>query len=453
MIDQPSHMRPAPQPSAQVGLAALRAMLADHLNPIAALGVFHRTLGDVFMPKLGAFAPVILVGPKACRWVLTDAREQMLWRIEPQPITTLLGDGLLVADGPVHDQMRDFMGIGADAALHMQQVRGYADDFAWGARAVVEGWADGETRDLLIEVRRMALLGLMRALFAVDFTPHMDRLWKPILTLMAYISPGAWLVWPRVPNFTMPPARHAVDAYWMGIIAQRRAEMKADPDHPSGDMLSAFIRAGHPDTMIRDQLMTMLTAGHDTTTAALAWLFAMLAEHADARARLHAEIDGLPARSAFDMSQRQHAPFLEAVYLETLRLFPPAHMGGRIAAADLAFDGVRIAAGTRVFYAIYLTQRDPRVWGSDADRFMPDRVRTQPDLFRPYTYLPFGGGRRNCIGKPFADLMSRVIVTEVLSRYTFTPAGPPPHLHMGATIEPRPGVRVRLTRRAGGRTA
>lgn len=436
--------RPIPTPDGIVGLKGLRAILGNSLNALAALQVFHAELGDVFRANLPNFRPVIVAGPEACRWVLTDARADLRWRIEPQPITDLLHHGLLVTDGPLHDDMRVELGDHG-AALHLQQIGGYADAFDWGAQQVLAGWRSGETVDLLVEVRKMALLGLMQALFDVDFRPHLARLWRPVLILMGYISPGLWLVWPGAPSPGVAAARQAMDAYWYRIIAERRALLAAEPARPRHDMLSMLIRAGHDDSMIRDQLMTMLTAGHDTTTAALAWVFTLLAQHPDVQQRLCAEIDAQAPDAASVGGPA--LPCLDAVYQETLRLYPPAHMGGRVAARDLEYDGYLIPEGTRVFYSIFLTQRDPHVWGNDAGVFRPERVQEQPKLYRPYTFLPFGGGKRNCIGKPFADLMSRVILIQVLREFNFTPVGAPPHMHMGATIEPRPGVRVKLRRR------
>lgn len=440
---------PLPKPTPTAGLQALRAMFSPE-GTLGAMRVFHQTTGDVFQINVPGFTPILMIGEEACRWVLREAKDDLRWRIEPQPITTLLGHGVLVEDGAAHDLGRDAM----EPALHKQMCLGYGASMRPGVDAVSGRWGDGASVDMLEEVRKMALLILIEALFGVDFSPDMERLWSSILRLMHYIAPGLWLLWSGAPAPGYRQARAAIDEYWDQIIALRRAEIARDPTRERTDMLSHLIalsdRGLFDHSFIRDQLMTMLVAGHDTTTAAMAWVFYLLGRHPQVLTRLTAEIDDQLAGAPPDGVNTAALPYLGAVWEETLRLYPPAHTGNRLAAHDLDYRGYRIPAGSRVMYSIYLTQRMGEYF-PEPERFLPDRAldAATRGSYTQYRYLPFGGGKRNCVGKAFADVMGRVVVARALQTHSFALIKPDIRLYMGATIEPRPGVIMRVQRRGG----
>jgi cytochrome P450 len=179
-------------------------------------------------------------------------------------------------------------------------------------------------------------------------------------------------------------------------------------------------------------MLTMLIAGHDTSTALLAWVFVLLGQHPAIKQELAAAID-----------QSEKAPFLDAVIKEALRLYPPIHIGNRRVAQPLELEEGVIPAGERLFYSIYLTHRDRRIWEA-ADEFRPQRFlsgRQTP----PFSFVPFGGGPRACIGAAFGQLEARLVLTYLLRHFSFEPLQIERiHAHMGATLEPRPGVWMRV---------
>jgi cytochrome P450 len=194
------------------------------------------------------------------------------------------------------------------------------------------------------------------------------------------------------------------------------------------DLLQHLIDAGLTDDVIRDQMLTMLIAGHDTSTALLAWTFALLGQHPDIHKRLVEEVDTL-----------DKSPLLDQVIKESLRLYPPIHIGNRRVAEQMQFHDDQIPAGERMFYSIYLTHRDPNIW-ENAETFCPERFargRKTP----PFAYVPFGGGPRACIGA------ARIVIARLLQTHIFEFTNHKIHTHMGATLEPRPGVRMKVTRR------
>jgi cytochrome P450 len=148
------------------------------------------------------------------------------------------------------------------------------------------------------------------------------------------------------------------------------------------------------------------------------------------------------------MARLRDLPYLDQVLNETLRLYPPIHLGSRITAQDVEFKGFQIPRGRRVLYSIFLTHRDPRFW-QEPSAFKPERFCKGSNKERPpYVFLPFGGGPRNCIGMAFAQVEARLILTRILQRYRLHSSGQRVHPHMGATLEPRPGVLLRLEPRA-----
>jgi cytochrome P450 len=179
----------------------------------------------------------------------------------------------------------------------------------------------------------------------------------------------------------------------------------------------------------------MLIAGHDTSTALLAWTFVLLGQHPDIHSQLIHEIETM-----------NKSPLLDQVIKESLRLYPPIHIGNRVVAEELDFDRNKIPSGERMFYSIYLTHRDPAIW-ENADQFCPERFshgRKTP----PFAYIPFGGGPRSCIGSAFGQAEARLVIKRLLKNFSFEFMNANQiHAHMGATLEPRPGVMMKVHRR------
>ncbi|MBN1992738.1 MAG: cytochrome P450 [Anaerolineae bacterium] len=201
------------------------------------------------------------------------------------------------------------------------------------------------------------------------------------------------------------------------------------------------------DELIRDQLLTMLIAGHDTSTALLAWVWYLLGSHPEAMQRIQIEVDSVLGGNSPSPAQLSQLCYLEQVVKETLRLYPPIHLGTRMAATDLEFQGYRIPAGQRVLYSIYLSHRHPKYWSKpnqfDPDRFSPEREKALP----PFLYVPFGGGARICLGFLFSQIEAKVVLARILQNFTLELIDEKVSPHMGATLEPRPDVMMRIHQR------
>ena len=420
--------------SPEIGRQALVAILREG-SILAALRVMYQRLGRLFRIPMPGFRPFVAGGPDSVRKVFITNQNKLRWRLPGDPVTKLLRRGVLVVDGEEHDFLRKLM----EPSLQSGNLSGYARMMVQQVDRVTNTWREGETRDMLVESRRIALLIVMQGLFGVDFWEDMPRLWKPILKAIEYISPGFWILSPRLPRLGFNHSLRQVDDYLFGIIRDRRAK----PGLP--DLLNHLIEAGLDDDLIRDQMLTMLIAGHDTSTALLAWTFYLLGSHPDIYERLQSDLhEALQGKLPSSETSGWQPPLLDQVIKETLRLYPPIHVGNRLVAEELELEGCLVPAGERLMVSIYLTHRDGESW-EDPDVFSPQRFergRRQP----PDAYLPFGRGPRACIGAAFGLVEARLVLARLLQTFHFELTGSNVRAHMGATLEPRPGVFMRVHR-------
>jgi cytochrome P450 len=429
--------RPLPSAKAETGLEILKE-LARQRSLLVALEIMHRQVGDIFQITLPGFRPAVLVGPETNRFVLVSGRDNFLWRTERDPVVDLLRHGLLVLDGEEHDALRRIM----DPLLHRREVNRQVEAMRQFTDQILDQWEDGEWRDMLVEMRRVALLILMGTLFKVDFMADMDELWEPILRSIEYISPGPWILWSGMPRHGYRQHMHKLDTYLHQTILQRRLDPRGHDD-----LITLLVSNGLDDGLIRDQMLTMLIAGHDTSTALLAWALYLLGRHPTAMNNVRDEVDRVVGRQQPTTAHLSELTYLDRVIKETLRLYPPIHIGNRKAGRDVVVNEYGIRAGTRVMYSIYLSHRHPEHW-DNPEEFCPERFgRSDRSGPPPFTYLPFGGGPRNCIGASFAQVEAKVILARILQRFDLSLADQPVRAHMGATLEPRPGVRMMVKQR------
>jgi cytochrome P450 len=418
--------------SPETGQLALKSFLQQR-SPLGPLKVMAEQIGRFFQIPLPGFKPYVVFGPEANRKVLVTERDKLLWR-NHDPVTDLLRRGVLITDGEEHDRYRKLM----EPSLHPSQLDGYTQMMLEQTKRVTDQWQDGQEVDMLVESRKIALLIIMQALFSTDVRDDLPLIWEPILKAIQYISPGAWILWRKIPRPGYRKHLKVLDEYLYKIITDRRRTIddgQPDSQFPTPDLLQHLIDAGLDDDTIRDQMLTMLIAGHDTSTALLAWVFALLGQYRDTHQQLVAELE-----------HDDRPSLLDQVIKEALRLYPPIHIGNRMVAEDMEFEGGTVPTGARMFYSIYLTQRDPSIW-ENADEFCParfERGRKTP----PFSYVPFGGGPRSCIGAAFGQAEARLVLAYLLKHFEFTPLNAEEiHPHMGATLEPRPEVMMKVKKR------
>jgi cytochrome P450 len=426
----------------QTGLRVLKGLARDR-SLLTAMSIVRDEVGPAFQLTLPGFQPAVLVGPESNRQIMVSQSRHFHWRSPSDPVTKLLRHGLLVEDGEKHAQLRAEM----EPIMQKRHVLPHIPAMQTYTDRVLADWANGSVQDMLVEMRRAALLIFMGTLLDVEFGPDMERMWQPILRAIKYISPGLWIIWPEMPRPGYKKALTAMDDYLFGIIRERKLSM-ANGQLPMGnDLLTHLASLPHmTDDLIRDQILTMLIAGHDTSTALLAWALHLLGKHPEALAQAVAEVDAVVGQDDLTESHMNQLPYLDSLIKETLRLYPPIHVGNRIVAEDTHISGYELKAGTRVMASIYLSHRDGRYWEAP-NEFRPERFARNAKKPPAFTYVPFGGGARACIGAAFAQVKAKVVLARILQQFTLEDTGRKVKPYMGATLEPHPGVFLRVQRR------
>ncbi len=314
------------------------------------------------------------------------------------------------------------------------------------AERVSACWRDGQEVDISEEMMRLTLAVVGKTLFDAEVESDADEVGAAlteVMNLFGYLMlPFSELLekLPLPQRRRFLRARARLDAVIYRIIEERR---RTGGDR--GDLLSTLLDAvdeegdqtGMTDEQLRDEVMTIFLAGHETTANALTWAFYLLAQNPEAEARLHEELDSVLAGG------RQPTPedvpalqYTEMVVAETMRLYPPAWALGRLALEDHEVGGYRIPRGSLVLVSQYVIQRDPRFW-PDPERFDPERWTPEAKAARPqFAYFPFGGGPRRCIGEGFAWMEGVLILAALARRWR-------PRLIPGRAVETQPRITLR----------
>ena len=353
-----------------------------------------------------------------------------------------LGEGLLTSEGAVHLRQRRLV----QPAFHKARVAGYAEAMIRAAHATRERWQAGMPLDLAAEMNRLTLAIVADTLFGAQVGSGSDtaRVQQAITDVMEMFDlvlvPFAdWLVHLPLPRMRRyRAAQQALDDVIYGIIAARRAS-----GEDRGDLLSMLLNAqdtegaggGMTDQQLRDEVITLFLAGHETTANALTWTWVLLAGHPEAERHLHAELDAVLRERAPSAADVPRLPYTRAVVAESMRLFPPAWTMGRRAIVDYRWGGCEMPAGSLILMSQWILHRDARYWPEPA-RFDPERWLSEP-LSRPrFVYFPFGGGNRVCVGESFAWTEAILVLATIAQRWRLRldPAHP---------IEPQPLITLR----------
>ena len=359
---------------------------------------------------------------------------------------SVLGLGLLTLEAPDHAPRRKLV----LPAFHHQRLRAYGATMVEAADAEADTWTPGEPFDLAASMGRLALAIASKTLFGADV--DRARITAAVADAQLAFDRAQHPLGELLQRFPTPNtrrarrARAAIDGEVYRVIGERRA---AADDGSLLDLLLAArdedSGAGMSDDEVRDEAVTLLLAGHETTAVALGWTWPLLAAHPDVEARLHAEVDALDGPLGFE-SVRE-LPYTRQVLAEAMRLFPPAWVIGRQAARDLDLDGVPVAAGSTVLLPVLHTHTDPRFW-PDPERFDPDRFAPEAKAGRhKFAYLPFSAGRRGCIGEQFAWTEGVLALAAIARRWRIRPAGPLPSPVGSVTLRPSGPIPVRAERR------
>jgi cytochrome P450 len=365
----------------------------------------------------------------------------------------LLGQGLLTSEGDQWRRQRRLI----QPAFHETRIRQYADQMRSAAVELAEGgrWRAGAVRDVGTDMADLTLRIVGRTLFDADLAGDSGRVATALATFLhgaqRIMLPGG----PLLNRLPLPATRRltAAGTELDAVVYRLIAEHRAGPDR--GDVLSMLLAArdtdgsAMPDRQIRDEVLTLMLAGHETTANALAWAWLLLDRHPTAADRLHAEVDALPDAPGFDDLGR--LPWTRAVVAESMRLYPPAWAVGRRLLADVELDGWPVPARSICIASQWITHRDPR-WWTEPLACRPERWLDPAGRYDDAApgqprgaYFPFGMGRRVCIGESFA-WTEAVLVLATLAR-RWAPAlvpGHPVDVRPAITLRPAHGLRMTL---------
>ncbi|MBM4246612.1 MAG: cytochrome P450 [Deltaproteobacteria bacterium] len=432
-------------------LTAGRDMLRD---PLGRLAADWRAYGDVVRLRIGPIAYYGLSHPDHLQHVLQENNRNYVKGPIIARTRILIGDGLFTSEGDFWRRQRRL----AQPAFHRQRIGGFGATMTDTAGEMLDAWsgaaATGEAFDLAAEMNRLTLRIVGRTLFSLDLqesaaavgralTDALDIVTQRFFTLLPL---PLWV--PTSPNRRFVRARRALDEAVLRIVGERRG---AGRQH--GDLLAMLLEARDPDSgegmtdrQLRDEVMTFVLAGHETTAVALAWTWYLLGRHPEVEQRLRDEVADAVGRRTPTPADLPALRYVRMVVDETLRLYPPVWAFGRQAVADDRIGPFRIRAGAPVNLAVWLTHRHPDFWPDaerfDPERFAPDRAATR----HRFAYLPFSGGPRLCIGNEFALLELVLVVTMMAQRYRIAPVDPDRVIEplVRVTLRPQGGVPVRI---------
>jgi cytochrome P450 len=413
-------------------------------DPLTFLARLAREYGDVARCKAGPQSIYLISHPDYVRDVLVTHNARFKKGRALQRAKRLLGEGLLTSEGDFWRRQRRL----AQPAFHRERIAAYARVMVEYAEQTSASWHDGRALDISSEMMRLTLAVVGKTLFDAEVESDADEVGAALTEVMNLFD---YLMLPfseLLEKLPLPPqrrflrARAKLDSVIYRIIEERRREGR-----DRGDLLSTLLhavdeegdRTGMTDEQLRDEVMTLFLAGHETTANALTWAFYLLAQNPEAESRLHEELDavlegGRPPNAEDYAALR----YTEMVVSETMRLYPPAWAVGRLALEDHEVGGFAIPRGSLVLLSQYVTHRDPRFF-PDPERFDPERWTPEARSARPqFSYFPFGGGPRRCIGEGFAWTEAVLILATLARRWRL-------RLIPGRTVE----AQARITLRPG----
>lgn len=408
------------------------------------------TYGDIVHVRFAGRQAYYYFDPAHVHQILvTDARKFRKAPVYRMLLRPFLGDGLLTSDGEFWRRQRRL----AQPAFHKKRIDAYAQVMVDYTEDLLAGWQPGQERQICHDMMELTLRVVGKTLFDADIGGAATRVYDALTTVLevtkeAIQSPfwslTEWLPIPR--NFRRRAAVNELDAVVMGLVNERRA---AGADR--GDLLSMLLLAEDEDggrmsdRQLRDEAVTLVLAGHETTANALAWTWYLLAQHPEVEAKLHAELDAVLGNRPPTLDDLPKLEYTFMVIKESMRLYPPIPAIARQPVEPVTVGGYDFDPSTIAVIATHVLHRDPR-WWSEPDRFDPERFHPDNEAnLTKYAYLPFGGGPRICIGNSFAEMEARLVLATIAQRYRLIlQPGQEIIPEAQLTLRPRDGIRMRV---------
>ena len=408
------------------------------------LGFYSRCVkefGDVVRLRYLHVPICLVIHPRDIEYVLVTNPGNFTKSADYRALARVLGNGLLTNEGKPWQHQRSLI----QPAFRRESIFAYAPLMTRATREMLNSWTDHESRNVHEDMMALTLRIVAQCLFGAEVTGVAERVGKAmqVVTDRFLIDAGRALLLPfDLPDF-LAPARHRaisdLNKIIHGILRERRNSNRAH-----GDLLDSLLRVrdadGRPmsEVQLRDEVMTLFLAGHETTAIALSWTFYLLGQHPEVEAQLVKEIQMVLGNREPTIDDLPRLGYTEMILKESMRLYPAVWGIGRRAIADCEIGGYRVSAGTNIFIFQSLTQRDPRFF-SEPETFNPERWREDPirlGKIPRFAYFPFGGGPRVCVGASFAMLEATLLLVMIEQKFCL-------RLAHGQTVEPVPTVTLR----------
>ena len=428
-------------------------MLAYRRGPLPFFQNLAEKYGDISYFKLGPQEAFFLNHPDLIKDVLVTNSQNFMKGLALQRAKRMLGEGLLTSEGEFHRRQRRL----AQPAFHRARIASYATVMTEYGAQMRASWRDGTTLDISEEMMRLTLAIVGKTLFDADVesdAPEVGEAMSVVMDLFNTITIPFFELLQKLPLPQLrrfDGARAKLDAIIFRMIEERRRSGK-----DRGDLLSMLLLAQDQegdggrmtDTQLRDEAMTIFLAGHETTANALTWTWYLLSQNPDVEAKLHAEIDQVLGERLPAVEDVARLRYTEMVLAESMRLYPPAWAVGRMALHDCEIGGYVVRRRSLVLMSQYVMHRDARYF-SNPLRFDPERWAPEARESRPqFSYFPFGGGPRRCIGESFAGMEGILLLATLAQQWQMRLA--PNHvvaLRPVITLRPKHGMRMTLQQR------
>jgi len=425
-------------------------------DPLGESFAMIRRYGDVICSRFGPWRFYSLFRPEHVRHVLQDNNHNYVKGELIERTKILIGDGLFSTEGDVWRRQRRTV----QPAFDRRRITSLIPVITESAATTLDRWApDVDAHrpiDLPTAMTALTLHVIGHAFFGVDVRAAGVEIADPLRVALAFVNRRVMVLFPAPMTLPFPAhvrfrrARRVLDSAVTRIIDERRRH----PNAGNRDLLSLLLTAYDPETgegltdaEIRDQVMTFVLAGHETTALALTWALLLLAAHPDVEERLQREVRAVLHGRPPTAEDLPRLPYARMVLDETLRLYPPVWAVAREAIADDEIGGYRIRAGAGLAVNTYVTHHHPEIW-PDPTRFDPERFAPSATATRArFAYFPFGGGPRQCVGSEFALTEAQLVLAMTVDRYRIaTVSAGAMHPEISLTLRPRRDIRVTLER-------
>ena len=410
----------------------------------------YKKYEDIVKLRLGVTELYLVINPELIQEILVTKQRSFIKGKYLQRTKEVFGEGLLTSEGDFHHRQRRLV----QPAFHHDKIELYSRVMTGYTQRVINYWRDAQVLDIHGEMMKLTMSIVAKCLFDTDIWDESNSIEEDLTATIEYFdrlsSPVSGILKRLPTNKKYESATRRIDKIVYKLIEDRRRSGK-----DAGDLMSILMRAkdengvGMTDSQLRDEVLILFTAGHETTANALTWTWYLLSENPSTEEKMHAEVDsvveGESVPRATDFSRLEYTA---KVFTESMRLYPPAWILPREAINDCTIGGYSIPAGAQVVMSQYVNHHDPKFF-PNPQKFEPERWTKDMKAKLPkFAYFPFGGGPRSCIGEPFAWMEGVLLLATISKKWRLR--------HMGShkvemlpriTLRPKYGMKMKLERR------